>query len=101
MIMFGRPGLGCASTYPSSWTSSASRCNSRNPSSGRLCSRPSEHDRDLDLVALLEEPRDVTLLGLVVVRVDFGRSFISLMTVCAWFLRASRAFMADSYLNLP
>ena len=29
-----------------------------------------EHDRDLHLVALLEEPLDVTLLGLVVVRVD-------------------------------
>jgi hypothetical protein len=29
-----------------------------------------EHDRDLDLVALLEEPHHVTLLGLVVVRVD-------------------------------
>ena len=29
-----------------------------------------EHDRDLDLVARLEEPHDVTLLGLVVVRVD-------------------------------
>src|SRR5690606_21808976 len=29
-----------------------------------------EHDRDLDLVALLEEPDDVTLLGVVVVRVD-------------------------------
>src|SRR6266508_18384 len=31
-----------------------------------------EHDRDLDLVALLEEPLDVALLGLVVVRVDLG-----------------------------
>src|SRR5919206_1572282 len=31
-----------------------------------------EHDGDLDLVALLEEPLDVTLLGLVVVRVDLG-----------------------------
>lgn len=29
-----------------------------------------EHDRDLDLVALLEEPNDVTLLGVIVVRVD-------------------------------
>ena len=29
-----------------------------------------EHDRDLDLVAGLEEPHDVTLLGLVVVVVD-------------------------------
>ncbi|CAD5930546.1 protein of unknown function [Streptomyces sp. KY75] len=29
-----------------------------------------EHDRDLDLVALLEEPDDVTLLGVIVVRVD-------------------------------
>src|SRR4029453_14071030 len=29
-----------------------------------------EHDGDLDLVALLEEPDDVTLLGRVVVRVD-------------------------------
>ena len=29
-----------------------------------------EHDRDLDFVARLEEPHDVTLLGLVVVRVD-------------------------------
>ena len=29
-----------------------------------------EHDRDLDLVARLEESHDVTLLGLVVVRVD-------------------------------
>src|SRR5690606_23891509 len=29
-----------------------------------------EHDRDLDLVALLQEPLDVTLLGGVVVRVD-------------------------------
>ena len=29
-----------------------------------------EHDRDLDLVPGLEEPNDVTLLGLVVVRVD-------------------------------
>src|ERR671914_585362 len=31
-----------------------------------------EHDGDLDLVALLEEPLDVTLLGRVVVRVDLG-----------------------------
>src|SRR5437764_1178155 len=29
-----------------------------------------EHDRDLDFVARLEEPHDVTLLGLVVVRID-------------------------------
>src|SRR5579884_2674303 len=29
-----------------------------------------EHDRDLHLVALAEEPLDVTFLGLVVVRVD-------------------------------
>jgi len=29
-----------------------------------------EHDRHLDLVACLEEPLDVTLLGPVVVRVD-------------------------------
>src|SRR4051794_30114034 len=31
-----------------------------------------EHDRHLDLVARLEEPDHVTLLGLVVVRVDLG-----------------------------
>src|SRR5829696_1636041 len=31
-----------------------------------------EHDGDLDLVALLEEPLDVALLGRVVVRVDLG-----------------------------
>src|ERR671928_2112135 len=31
-----------------------------------------EHDGDLDLVALLEAPLDVALLGLVVVRVDLG-----------------------------
>jgi hypothetical protein len=31
-----------------------------------------EHDRDLDLVPLAEEPHDVTLLGLVVVLVDLG-----------------------------
>src|SRR5215218_368357 len=31
-----------------------------------------EHDGDLDLVALLEEPLDVALLRLVVVRVDLG-----------------------------
>ena len=29
-----------------------------------------EHDRDFDLVARLQEPLDVTLLGLVVVRID-------------------------------
>src|SRR5581483_7522638 len=31
---------------------------------------PPEHDRHLDLVARLEEPLDVALLGAVVVRVD-------------------------------
>ena len=31
-----------------------------------------EHDRDLDLVAVAQEPLDVTLLGRVVVRVDLG-----------------------------
>ena len=37
---------------------------------GAVLLATTEHDRDLDLVALLEEPHDVTLLGLVVVRVD-------------------------------
>ncbi len=31
---------------------------------------PAEHDRNLDLVASLEEPHHVTLLGLVVMRID-------------------------------
>jgi len=31
-----------------------------------------EHDRYLDLVALLEEPLDMALLGAVIVRVDLG-----------------------------
>src|SRR5580698_3033912 len=31
-----------------------------------------EHDRDLDFVTGLQEPHDVTLLGLVVMRVDLG-----------------------------
>src|SRR5512142_852488 len=33
---------------------------------------PPEHDRHLDLVARLEEPLDVALLGAVVMRVDLG-----------------------------
>ena len=40
------------------------------PELGSVLLATTEHDRDLDLVALLEEAHDVTLLGLVVVRVD-------------------------------
>jgi hypothetical protein len=37
-----------------------------------------EHDRDLDLVALGQEPLDVALLGLVVVLVDLGTELLLL-----------------------
>ena len=40
------------------------------PQLGAVLLTTTEHDRDLHLVALLQEPHDVTLLGLVVVRVD-------------------------------
>src|ERR1700754_3463956 len=40
IVMFRPSCLGAASTVPSSATSSARRCNSRKPSSGRDCSRP-------------------------------------------------------------
>ena len=50
--------------------SSARRCSSRKPSSGRDCSRPRNMIVTLTLSPCLEEPLDVTLLGLVVVRVD-------------------------------
>jgi len=39
---------------------------------GAVLLAAAEHDRDLDLVAGAKEPHDVTLLGLVVVRVDLG-----------------------------
>ena len=62
--------LGGVSTKPSSATSSASRCSSRKPSSGRDCSRPRNMIVTLTLSPAFEEAHDVTLLGLVVVRVD-------------------------------
>src|SRR3954454_16542077 len=40
------------------------------PEFGARLLTAAEHDRDLDLVARFQEPHDVTLLGLVVVRVD-------------------------------
>ena len=60
-----------------------------------------EADDALDLVPALEESLDVAALGGVVVLIDLGRNWISLSWVFAWLRRASRAFMADSYLNLP
>src|SRR5262245_52440410 len=51
-----------------------------------------EHDRDLDLVTLLEEPHDVTLLGLVVVRVDLGPHL--------HFLEAHEVLLAARFLGL-
>ena len=49
---------------------SARRCSSRKPSSGRDCSRPRNMIVILTLSPCLEEPDDVTLFGVVVVRVD-------------------------------
>ena len=72
MIMLRPSCLGEDSTKPSSVTSSASRCSSRNPSSGRCCSRPRNMIVILTLSPALQEPHDVTLLGLVVVLVDLG-----------------------------
>src|SRR3954470_1332450 len=40
------------------------------PEFGARLLTAAEHDRDLDFVARFEEPHDVTLLGLVVVRID-------------------------------
>src|SRR3954452_9613773 len=40
------------------------------PELGTRLLTAAEHDRDLDLVARFQEPHDVTLLGLVVVRID-------------------------------
>src|SRR3954451_15830580 len=40
------------------------------PELGTRLLAAAEHDRDLDLVARFQEPHDVTLLGLVVVRID-------------------------------
>src|SRR3954463_43933 len=40
------------------------------PELGARLLTAAEHDRDLDLVARFQEPHDVTLLGLVVVRID-------------------------------
>src|SRR4051794_18825504 len=62
------------------------------PELGTRLLATAEHDRDLDLVARFQEPHDVTLLGLESCGSIFGRSFISLMTVCTWLRRASRAF---------
>ena len=70
MIMLRPSCFGEDSTKPSSWMSSASRCSSRKPSSGRDCSRPRNMIVTLTLSPCLEEPHDVALLGLVVVRVD-------------------------------
>ena len=42
------------------------------PQLGAVLLATAEHDGDLDLVAGPQEPHDVTLLGLVVVRVDLG-----------------------------
>ena len=70
MIMLRPSCFGEDSTKPSSATSSASRCSNRNPSSGRDCSRPRNMIVTFTLSPCLEEPLDVTLLGLVVVRVD-------------------------------
>ena len=70
MIMFRPSCLGWASTKPSSSTSPARRCSNPEPEFGPGLLTPPEHNRDLDLVALLEEPLNVTLLGAVVVRVD-------------------------------
>ena len=52
--------------------SSASRCSKPEPEFGSGLLAAAEHDRHLHLVALPQEPLDVTLLGLVVVRVDLG-----------------------------
>ena len=70
MIMLRPSCFGADSTKPSSSTSPARRCSSRNPSSGRCCSRPRNMIVILTLSPCLQEPHDVTLLGLVVVGVD-------------------------------
>ena len=91
--------LGDDSAKPSSTASSASFCGRRKPSSGRDCSRP----RNMivhDLVPGFKNRSTLALLGAVVVDVDLGPGLISLMTVLTWFLRASRAFMAASWLEL-
>ena len=70
MIMLRPSCLGADSTKPSSSTSPARPLQQPEPELGAVLLAATEHDRDLDLVARLQEPHDVTLLGLVVVRVD-------------------------------
>ena len=55
--------------------SSASRSSSRKAKFGSGLFATTEHDRDLDLVALLKKPDHVALLGLVVVRIDLRSQF--------------------------
>ena len=61
---------GWDSIVPISLTSSARRRSSSRPRSGWLCLATPEHDRDLDLRALVQEPLYVTLLGVVIVDAD-------------------------------
>ena len=71
IITMLRPSrLGRLSMAPRSFTSSASRMKDR-LTAFRVNELPAaEHDGDLDLVLVLEEPHHVALLGGVVVRVD-------------------------------
>ncbi len=70
MIMLRPSCLGADSTNPSSCDVLGQPLQQPEAELGPGLLATAEHDRDLDLVARLEEPHDVTLLGLVVVRVD-------------------------------
>ena len=70
MIMLRPSCFGADSTKPSSCDVLGEPLQQPEAQLGPGLLAAAEHDRDLDLVALLEEPDDVTLLGLVVVRVD-------------------------------
>ena len=78
MVMLRPSCFGVASTVPSSLTSSASRCSSRNPSSGRDCSRPRNMMVTLTLFPPSRKRTHVALLGLVVMGVDLRAELLLL-----------------------
>ena len=70
MIMLRPSCFGDDSTKPSSVDVLGQLLQQPEAQLGAVLLTTAEHDRDLDLVAGPQEPHDVTLLGLVVVRVD-------------------------------
>ena len=80
MTMLRPSRSGGDSTTPSASMSSANRVRRSRPPFRMGGLPPAEHDRDLDLRALVEEANDVALLGLVVLNGDL-RSELDLLDV--------------------